>query len=420
VSEGLRSIRPLGPESLRSVTPAVVGKRLPKFELVDPRTLFVEEEYQRAILENGVALIRKIYSAFDWSRFKPPVCVRLEESGNVLVCIDGQHTATACATHPDIPQIPVMVVSAADVAARAAAFVGHNKDRLALTTVMIYAAELAAGDPLAVTVDRACKAAGASIPRKAIWTSAGNKTSVGVTMSIGTIKAIAKRQGEEALVRVLKLLVAAGRGPIKSVEIAAAALICSLHPAKIDARLARIVAGETAEEWTARGMIEAAATGNALAVAVAALWCGKLDVEAPESALKGNATDHARIIGKEKKPAQAEQPTPQPAKELPAGDHLVRRNGVTFDLQTYELTHRGHTVRVRHDDGTPLVAALARVMPAMLGFDRLAKVIGVKGMDAPAQVRNIVEDINPVLRRARLEIKTIPKMGHTLYDLGPE
>ena len=143
MTKGLRSIRSLPRESLR-VVPAVVGKRLPKFENVDPKTLYVEDSYQRAIMERGTALIRKIIAEFSWSRFKPPICVRLADSGNILVCIDGQHTATATASHGGIEKIPVMIVDAADVPARAAAFVGHNKDRIALTTVMIHAAELAA------------------------------------------------------------------------------------------------------------------------------------------------------------------------------------------------------------------------------------------------------------------------------------
>ena len=113
MKDGLRSITPLPQESLRGIVPSAVTGKLPKFEWVDPKTIYVEEAYQRDILANGVALVRKIFAAFSWERFKPPVCVRLADSGSVLVCIDGQHTATAAATHPGIDKIPVMIVDAA-------------------------------------------------------------------------------------------------------------------------------------------------------------------------------------------------------------------------------------------------------------------------------------------------------------------
>ncbi len=450
MTDGLRSIRPLGPESLRGVEPAAVGNRLPKFEWVNPRTLYVEEAYQRGIGEAGTGLIRKIYGGFDWSRYKTPICVRLPDSGNVLVCIDGQHTATACASHPGIDKIPVMVVPADQVDLRAAAFVGHNRDRVALTAQAIYHAELAAGDEVACAVDRACHAAGANIPRKAF--SSADKVPIGTTMSIGTIKAIARRQGEEFLTRVLRLLVGAGRPLIKSDEIAAAAIVMKFVDPDVDDRLRAIVAGQTADEWAVDGRSRGIESGESVAAEIAKAWLRGLHVKADVPTVKNTYGAARKIIatiapnkpGFKAKPKPVLQQKPpavlqpklkaepirqpaagqatRPAPPAPKADdaHTVRRNGVEFDLQTYELKHRGKSVRVPRDDSAALVAALVRVMPSMLDFSRLAKMIGATGVDATAQVRNVVEDVNPVLRRARLEIKTIPKMGHTLYDLGPE
>src|SRR5206468_3742977 len=107
---GLRSIRALPAESLRGITAAAGIGEPPVFELVDPRDLFVEDSYQRDVGANGIKLVRKIYAGFDWSRFKPPVCVRIPEWDGVLVCIDGQHTAIAAASHPEVLKIPVMIV----------------------------------------------------------------------------------------------------------------------------------------------------------------------------------------------------------------------------------------------------------------------------------------------------------------------
>src|ERR1043165_4013715 len=159
--DGLRSIVPLSKESLRNVTPAEVVGKPPRFEWVDPKTLFVEEGYQREVTENGITLVRNIVGRFSWAKFKPPVCVQLPEWDNILVCIDGQHTAISAASHPGISEIPVMIVDGADAQERAASFVGHNRDRIALTAMAIFHAEVAAGDPTAIGVADACAEAGA-------------------------------------------------------------------------------------------------------------------------------------------------------------------------------------------------------------------------------------------------------------------
>ena len=466
MTKGLRSIRSLPRESLR-VVPAVVGKRLPKFENVDPKTLYVEDSYQRAIMERGTALIRKIIAEFSWSRFKPPICVRLADSGNILVCIDGQHTATATASHGGIEKIPVMIVDAADVPARAAAFVGHNKDRIALTTVMIHAAELAAGDALAVAIDDACRRAGASIPRK----SQGSKEAqtVGATISIGTLRAIVKQQGSEALVRVLKILVQAGRAPIKSAEIAATALICNVHGVSIDAKLAKVIASRTTEVWTAEGQIEGLGFGKGVAVGIADLWCTSLGIEPPEVTIKGHTYDHARLFTKppEAKPAvppekasAAPKPEPQvkpilekepqpqkppkidwstephpireppkptsniteniqPPAPKPDPSRFVERNGIKIDLKTGELVHRDRVVVLPHGEHLSLVVMLARVAPALLDHSRvIAKVFGVGMERGPELLRDLVAEVNPGLRRVSLEVRSVPKAGVTLASLG--
>lgn len=272
--DGLRSIRPLARESLRGVEPSLVGNRLPKFEWVDPRTLYVEESYQRGFGDRGVNLVRRIVAKFNWSRFKPPVCVRIKESGNVLVVIDGQHTAISAASHAGVPKIPVMVVDADDVQARASAFVGHNRDRLGLTQMAIHHAEVASGDEAALVIERACRAAGATILPGAVSTKDG-ATAVGATMAVGTIRALAKRHGEEVTAEVLSLLVKARRAPIKAAEIAAVAMIlAAVAPEdKISHRLRTAVESKSADQWEAIAKTAAADTGESLSAALASAWC---------------------------------------------------------------------------------------------------------------------------------------------------
>jgi hypothetical protein len=428
VSEGLRSIRPLAAESLRGVEPAAVSKKLPKFEMVDPRTLYVEEKYQRGIAGNGIKLIRKIYGGFNWARFKPPVCVRLPESGNVLVCIDGQHTATAAASHPAIEKIPVMIVGAEDVAARAAAFVGHNRDRLGLTPPMIYYAELAAGEAMAVVIDRACKVAGAHVLPTSV--NLRNEQPVGATIAIGTMRAIAKRQGEAMLVRVLRLLVGAKRGPIKADEIAAVSMILFAAGDKrgIDKRLQATVESKTTEQWAALGAVKASHSGEPLASAVAALWCEAMDIPqagptVKAQSAKGNATRFVASIGKPAKPAAPPPPPAPPAAPAVAGhdqNRFVNRNGVVLDLRDRRITHRGLSTKLP-DDGIRLVASLARVMPSIMDTGVLARQAFNRIVHDPkGMVRTLVDELNPTLRGVRLEIKTVPNIGHTLFDLGAE
>lgn len=425
----LRSIRPLAPESLRGVTPAKVEVRLPKFEIVDPRSLYVEETYQRGIYENGVALIRRIVGGFNWTFFKPPVCCRLPESGNVLVCVDGQHTATACASHPDIPKIPVMVVTAADVRLRAAAFVGHNRERINLTPMAIYRAELAAGDEIAAIIDRACKAAGAIVLAKPV--NLRNKQPVGSTIALGTMKAIAKRSGQGLLTRTLRLLVAAGRGPIKADEIAAAAKILAAHDG-IDGRLRDVIASKSTEAWAAIGAVAAAKTGIKLPDEVCAAWCRALDLRIGGSAKQiepPSPPAPARPPAPAPKPVAAPAPPPPPPPSPPApkpdvpllldgaSESEAIIGGIYFDLRGRTIKHRGKTSIRLPDEAVRMLALLAKVRPAIIPPDRLApRAFGRAIADWDIRLTSLIDATNSALRRIDLELRTVP-MGHLLVDL---
>ena len=154
-----RGVRAL---NLGDLAPAEITTAAPTIEWVDPKTLLVDGEYQRHLSEASISLIRRIVAGWDWARFKPPVVARTEEG---LEVIDGQHTATAAATHPAIELIPVIVVEAAAVADRARAFVGHNRDRLNVTKMQMHFSAVAAGDEDAMTVTQVCDRAGVKILR---------------------------------------------------------------------------------------------------------------------------------------------------------------------------------------------------------------------------------------------------------------
>jgi hypothetical protein len=210
----MSGLRPIANTALADLEPGGTPRAKPIFEWVAPTRLLVDEGYQRNLGERSMRLIRKIVSNWDWARFKPPVCV-LTDAG--LECLDGQTTAIAAATHPDIDQIPVMIVEATERADRAAAFIGHNVDRVTVTATQIHAAAVTAGDEAAVAIERACEAAGVTI----LKAKPGSGFKPGQTVAVAAIGAVVARRGEEEAGRYLRILVEAGAAPVAAHQIKA-------------------------------------------------------------------------------------------------------------------------------------------------------------------------------------------------------
>lgn len=201
------------------VEPAPTVSDTPTFEWIDPALLLVDETYQRNLSERSIKLIRKIVGNWDWSRFKPPVCAR---NGDDIEVIDGQHTAIAAATHPAIDKIPVMIVGAHDQAARASAFVGHNRDRIALTATQMHAAAVAAGDEDAVTVAQVCGRAGVVMLKNPPGNGAFKP---GETLAVASIRSLISRRGAMLAREVLQVLTEARCAPISAAGIKAVEML---------------------------------------------------------------------------------------------------------------------------------------------------------------------------------------------------
>lgn len=206
--------RPIAPLSLAGVSPGGTPRAQPIFEWVNPADLLVDDGYQRDSSERSLRLVRKIVSNWDWARYKPPVAV-LTDAG--LELIDGQHTAIAAATHPEIEQIPVMIVEVAERAERASAFIGHNKDRIAVTTPQLHVAALAAGDSDAQAIADTARRAGVTILRA----SKKKGYQPGDTLAVTAIDQLIRGRGQDGAAAVLSVLVAAGQAPITQVHIKA-------------------------------------------------------------------------------------------------------------------------------------------------------------------------------------------------------
>jgi hypothetical protein len=184
---------------------------------VDPASLFVDPAYQRAIGERGLKQIRRIIESWDWNKFKPPACSYAEHEGQtVLKVFDGQHTAIAAASHPMIKEIPVMIHEAKETAQQAAAFVGQNTNRLAVTALQLHQAALVAGDEDAMTVSQVCNRAGVRILRFSV-----KNFEPGDTVAIQAINALVERRGAMKARIILEVLVKAGMAPVVSPQIKA-------------------------------------------------------------------------------------------------------------------------------------------------------------------------------------------------------
>ncbi len=342
--KGLRSIVRLSTTAMRGVTPnKVVGKK-PVIEWVKPTEIFVEESYQRTMeAEASTSLVRKIVGGFIWSRFKIPVCVRASaEMGGVLVCIDGQHTATGAATHPDVEKIPVMIVDAASVSDRADSFVGHNRDRIALTNLAIHRAEVAAGHELPVMMDRACRAAGAHILER--HTSMRNNLPVGATTAVGAIRTVARERGEEFLTKVMRTLVKAGRGPILGDEITASAAL--LKTGMPEDRLAEMIKSKGAQAWRALAVIRIGESGEKPPAALASVWRLQLREGVPRAVSSETPQPPSYVKPITPKPV-LRQPVPAPVVEAEPEKRGIRKTGFDAgraaggDLLTAKAIDRG-------------------------------------------------------------------------------
>ncbi|WP_398479265.1 hypothetical protein [Tardiphaga sp.] len=210
---GRRQIQPI---ALNGVVPGGSTRKLPIFEWLDPRTLWVDGSYQRESSERSLKLVRKIISEFDWAKFKPPVGVLVNDGVELL---DGQHSAIAAASHPEIKMIPVMLLDVEKLEERASAFIAHNVTRISVTKTQLHTAAIAAGEEEALAVQRVCAEAGVTILR--VQPGSGRYPPA-TTMSVTAIAALIKARGEITAVKVLSCLARGELAPINQTHVRAA------------------------------------------------------------------------------------------------------------------------------------------------------------------------------------------------------
>lgn len=132
---------------------------MPVLQYVLPAQLSVDPDYQRSLDgHTSSVLIRRIARQWDWHLCQPLVVSRRGDGG--LYVIDGQHRLAAAKERGDIAQLPCVIVEYDGTAGEAAAFVGLNSQRRALSPVDLFRAAVASGEDDAVAIADAIAAAG--------------------------------------------------------------------------------------------------------------------------------------------------------------------------------------------------------------------------------------------------------------------
>lgn len=264
----LRRIEPLKFPNAKAS--AVTGAR-PVLKWVAPTDLFVDETYQRDLSRKSFQLIEKIYAGFAWNRVKPPIAV---DDGGKYHVIDGQHTAIAAASL-GLEELPCFIVEAAGLDERARAFVGHNTDRIGVSSIAIYAALRAAGDPDALDVERVCKRAGVRIREF----TQSCVLAEGDTKAVGLIRRLIKKHGVIKARKVLECLAKARLAPISGGAITAAENIICVERTDVDLDVLALVIRTDGEGGIAKARAKASGDRSPVWRALMARWLRRLDQE---------------------------------------------------------------------------------------------------------------------------------------------
>lgn len=218
-------------ENVRSVAIIAVPKKLaavfsapPKMRNASPLDLKIEAKYQRDLSGKSIRLIRKIVAEWNWAKFKPPICA---DQDGCLMVLDGQHTAIAAASHPDIVEIPVMIVSDLTMERRAEAFVSHNRDRLIMTPAQILYGDAAAGRADALGVLNSVTNAGGVVPRLPVGKAYAKR---GEITAISELRSIYSAHGAELTERCVRIAVLSDIAPISKTVLGAIRYLLTEKP----------------------------------------------------------------------------------------------------------------------------------------------------------------------------------------------
>ena len=165
---------------------------LPELAWLPIDKLAVDPAYQRSLdTPRSQKLIDRIAAEFDWLRFGALMAVVAGEQRWLV--IDGQHRMTGALRRGGISHLPAVVYEKVDNTRQAAAFVGANRDRIAMSAQALYHAQLAAGDAGAITIARICERVGIKILRS---NKAARQVPAMATAAVPALRALVRLYGE--------------------------------------------------------------------------------------------------------------------------------------------------------------------------------------------------------------------------------
>lgn len=202
-SEGMRRIDASSLTPVKAET--IIGAR-PKLLWLPLTRLYVDDRYQRNVLERGLTNVYRIAREFDWRKFAPVIVAEVEDR---FAIVDGQHRCYAAALR-DLAEVPCYVIQAT-LAEQASAFTAINARITRISEMHVHHAAVTAGERDAVEIHNACEAAGVTVCRYPV---PENHMKPGETLAIGTLRNCLRIHGVDVLTLALRCIVAAhGKTP---------------------------------------------------------------------------------------------------------------------------------------------------------------------------------------------------------------
>jgi len=187
----------------------------PETRLIDPRSLYIDRNYQRKLTALDLRLLEEIGNEFAWDEYKIPNV--FEDAANErLFVTDGQKTVLA-AIHRHVPLVPVFVITAPQtelLKRQANSFVGINMRRKAIPAQEMFTALLVRGDDRELALAKILRANGIQ-PVGNRGNAAHGKYNQGETQSISILRNLHKHHGDENFSAICKIMTAARFRPIK-------------------------------------------------------------------------------------------------------------------------------------------------------------------------------------------------------------
>lgn len=199
-----RFLKPLA--TLKPPVPnANIGAR-PELRWLPLSRLVVDERYQRAIGRQGRPNVIRILENFEWNKFSPLIVTPIEN--DLFAIIDGQHHGTSALMHPEIDEVPCLIIRVTPEEA-AACFAAINGQVTAISRGHIWRARVAAGDPDAGALSRVLAAADVTVVTQKSPTEGYR---LGETLAVGTLESMFKQHGADVLTIALQAITQTGDG----------------------------------------------------------------------------------------------------------------------------------------------------------------------------------------------------------------